>query len=310
MPPGRRPANQNPSPSPRREPQPFATNPMFEGERREQQWGAQNAGSQMMGSPSQDTYNEQSWTELLDGMFGMFGPGSGGSGSRGGGGGGGAVRPSDPDPMSWNAIAQVQNMERGYGAMLEALRAQQNAQLGALDTRRIGMETANAASQQRLNQILNDLNANAAATRTNVQGSFAQGDQALANLMNQYTGMVAQRQPGVANTIQAFGGNPAEAFGDQSSIQDMITAQRANLARVGQADDAFYANRGNVYGGLSSDVSTRNQQVFDQLMAQLLAERQQTESQNAAAQAQLAMQQQQAILQAQAAEQARRAGYV
>lgn len=294
------------------EPVPFATNPAFEGERREQTWAAQNAGNQMLGAPTGDPFNDQPWTAALDQLFGILGPGSGGGSGGGGGGrgGGGAGRPRDPDPLGWNATARVQGLDSGYNAMLEALNRQRDATLGAMDRRRDDMTAANQAGVDRVNQILADLNANAATTRGEVAGSFRQGDQVLADLTNQYAQMVAARQPGVAQTIQAFGGDPAMAFGDPSMVQDMLTAQRANLARVGQADDALYANRSNVYQGLNADVSTQRQQMFDQLMARLLADRQVAEQQAAAQAAQLAMQRQQAILQAQAEEQARRANYV
>jgi hypothetical protein len=265
----------------------------------------------------QDPYNGMTWMDAMDSMFGpggVYGSNPNGSGGGrsggGGGGGGGSGRPGDPDPLGWNSIAQSQAVSSGYQAMLDALAKQQAAVMGGFDTRQSGMAAANQASIDRMNQLMGELNTNAAATRQNVAGSYAQADQSLEGLMNQYAGMVQSRQPQVSQTIQAFGGDPAQAFGDPRGVQDMLTAQRANLMRVGQADDALFANRSNVYNGLNADVSTQRQQMFDQLMAKLLADRQQADAQGAQAQAQMAMQQQQAMLQLAQQEQARRAQYV
>jgi hypothetical protein len=201
-------------------------------------------------------------------------------------------------------------MEKGYAEMLAALDAKNKALMGGFDTRTAGLNTANQTGIDQMARIQGELAARAGEARGQVAGSYQGGQDQLSQILNQYQQMVAGRQAPAAQTLQAFGADPGAAVSDPSAIQNMMVAQQANLARVGQADDALFANRGNVYNGLNQDVSTQRQQGFDMLMARLLAEKQATEQSGAAERAQLAMQQQQAMLQLQAEEQARRAQYV
>ena len=239
------------------------------------------------------------------GNSGMFGDGSGGSGGRGGGG---SVAPVDPDPMGWNAIARQQGLEAGYGNMLKALDEKAAADAAGFASRGTGLNTARDAGAAQLQGILADSQARTGVAQQAVQGSYQQGDQNLQNIMGQYAQMQAARQPGMQNTLQAFGADPG-AVQPSYGVQDMVTAQRASMAGRGQADDALFAGRGAVYNGLNSDVATQQSQSYQGLNAKLLADKQAADAAAASQRAQLAMQLQQQILEVQANEQARKAGY-
>lgn len=268
-----------------------------------------NAGGDLLG-PGQASA-DLSMAELFMGMFGpngVNGPGSNGPGG-GGGSGGGSGKPGDPDPLGWNAIAQQQALEKGYAEMLAAQDAKNKALAGSYDSRTAALTGANQSSIDRFAGLQQQLQAQRAAAQQAAAGTFEAGQRDLEGLRSQYEAMIRGRQAPAAQTLQAFGADPGASVSDPSGVQNMLIAQQANLARVGQADNALYAGRDNVYAGLNQDVSTQRQQGFDALMAKLLAEKQATEAAGASERAQLAMQQQQAILQMQAQEQARRASY-
>lgn len=270
-----------------------------------------NAGASTLGQAPTDQWNDATTAELFAQLFGpngINGPGSDGPGSNGPGGGGSA-KPGDPDPMGWNAIAQQQALEKGYGEMLAAQDAKNAALQAGFDTRTAGLNTANQAGADQMARLQAQLQGQATATQGQVAQSYQGGQAALQGILGQYQQMIQGRQAPAAQTLQAFGAAPGAAVSDPSGVQNMLVAQQANLARVGQADDALFANRGNVYNGLNQDVTTQRQQGFDMLMAKLLAEQQATSAAGASERAQLAMQQQQQMLQLQAQEQARKASY-
>ena len=193
--------------------------------------------------------------------------------------------------------------------MLAAQDAKNKALMGSYDSRTAALTGANQSSIDRFATLQQQLQAQRGAAQQAAAGSYEAGQRNLQDIMAQYQNMIAGRQAPAAQTLQAFGAAPGAAVSDPSGVQNMLIAQQANMARVGQADNALYAGRDNVYAGLNQDVSTQRQQGFDALMAKLLAEKQATEAAGASERAQLAMQQQQAILQMQQQEQARRASY-
>jgi hypothetical protein len=269
-----------------------------------------NAGGAVLGAGANDPLGNATVDEAYAALLAGYGPaGQNGSGGGGGGGGGSSGRPGDPDPLGWNAIAQQQAMEKGYAEMLAAQDAKTAALQAGYDTRTAGLNSANQAGAAQMARLQGELQAQAAGTRGQVAGSYQGGQDALQGILGQYQQMIQGRQAPAAQTLQAFGAAPGAAVSDPSGVQNMLVAQQANLARVGQADDALFANRGNVYNGLNQDVTTQRQQGFDMLMAKLLAEQQATSAASASERAQLAMQQQQAMLQLQAQEQARKANY-
>jgi hypothetical protein len=261
-----------------------------------------------------DAYNDATPMQAFMNLFGaggIAGAGGGGSGGGGGGGGGGGrATPVDPDPMGLNSAARIQGLEKGYAEMLAAQDAKNAAMQAGFATRTTGLNTANQTGIDQMARIQAELAQRAAGARGQVASSYQGGQDQLSQILNQYQQMVAGRQAPAGQTLQAFGANPGAAVSDPSAVQNMMIAQQANLARVGQADDALFANRANVYNGLNQDVSTQRQQGFDSLMARLLAEQQTASATSAAERAQIAMQQQQEMLRLQAEEQARKAQYV
>lgn len=271
-----------------------------------------NAGGSVLGPSASDPWENMTPDQYFAALMGATGVNAGaggGSGGRGGGGGGAATKPGDPDPLGWNAIAQQQALEKGYAEMLAAQDAKNKALSAGFDSRTAGLNTANQAGADQMARLQAQLAQQASATQGQVAQSYQGGQAALQGILGQYQQMIQGRQAPAAQTLQAFGAAPGAAASDPSGVQNMLVAQQANLARVGQADDALFANRGNVYNGLNQDVTTQRQQGFDMLMAKLLAEKQATEAAGASERAQLAMQQQQQMLQLQAQEQARRASY-
>ena len=270
---------------------------------------AQNAAGPAAAADPWNNMTPDQYFAALMGATGVNAGAGGGSGGRGGGGGSAATKPGDPDPLGWNAIAQQQALEKGYAEMLAAQDAKNKALSAGFDSRTAGLNTANQAGADQMARLQAQLAQQAASTQGQVAQSYQGGQAALQGILGQYQQMIQGRQAPAAQTLQAFGAAPGAAVSDPSGVQNMLVAQQANLARVGQADDALFANRGNVYNGLNQDVTTQRQQGFDMLMAKLLAEKQATEAAGASERAQLAMQQQQQMLQLQAQEQARRASY-
>jgi hypothetical protein len=309
MPPGPRPVPPTPR-VPDTRPK-FDTAPQWQGERNQYQNQQQNAGTTMLGSNPTDQYNGMTPQEMFDAtLAAMSGATQYTGGGGGGGGGGGSRNPANPDPLGWNAIAMSEATKQGYADMLAALDAKNAALSGGYDSRTAALQNANQSSIDRFGAIQQQLQQERNAASQAAAGTFQSGQADLRNIMNQYQQMVAGRQAPAGATLQAFGADPGAAVSDPSGVQNMLVAQQANLARVGQADAALYAGRDNVYAGLNQDVSTQRQQGFDSLMAKLLAEKQATEAAAAAERAQLTMQQQQAMLQLAAQEQARKAQYV
>ncbi len=270
-----------------------------------------NAGGSVLGPGANDPWNNMTPDQYFAALMGATGVNAGAGGGSGGrgGGGGAAAKPGDPDPLGWNAIAQQQALEKGYAEMLAAQDAKNKALSAGFDSRTAGLNTANQAGADQMARLQAQLAQQASATQGQVAQSYQGGQAALQGILGQYQQMIQGRQAPAAQTLQAFGAAPGAAVADPSGVQNMLVAQQANLARVGQADDALFANRGNVYNGLNQDVTTQRQQGFDMLMAKLLAEQQATSAAGASERAQLAMQQQQQMLQLQAQEQARRASY-
>lgn len=269
-----------------------------------------NAGGSVLGPGANDPWNNMTPDQYFAALMGAGGVSGSGGGSGGrGGGGAAATKPGDPDPLGWNAIAQQQALEKGYAAMLAAQDEKNKALSAGFDSRSAGLAGANQAGADQMTRLQSQLAQQAASTQGQVAQSYQGGQAALQGILGQYQQMIQGRQAPAAQTLQAFGAAPGAAVSDPSGVQNMLVAQQANLARVGQADDALFANRGNVYNGLNQDVTTQRQQGFDMLMAKLLAEKQATEAAGASERAQLAMQQQQAMLQLQQQEQARRASY-
>jgi hypothetical protein len=254
-----------------------------------------------------DPWNSQSAMDMILNGFNAMNTNSGGGNGRGGGGG--SAHPANPDPLGWNSIAQTQNVNDGYAAMLAALDQKAAADASGFDARNGMLTGARDDAATRVANLINQTQTQANAARGSVAGSYAQGDQRLAGLQNEYQNMIAARQAPAQATMSAFGANPGGVVSSPNDLQDSMMAARMALGQHGQADDALYANRANVYNGLNQDVTTANNQAFTGLLAKLAAEKQASSAGNAAARAQLAMQQQQQVLQLQAQEQARKAGY-
>lgn len=282
----------------------YIDGPHWQGEWDDMGRTAASQGAAILGQAPVDPYGGASPLEAFMALNGASGNGYGAGGS----GGGGKGDPKNPDPLGWNSIAQQQATSDGYAAMLAALDAKNTAVSGGFDTRSAALGAANTAGQQNLAGLLAGLQTQAQGAAQNVAGTYGAGDAQLQDLMSQYTQMSNARAQPAQATLTAFGADPS-AVAPQYGVQDMLTAQRANMARVGQADQALLGTRQNVYNGLNQDVTTQRQQGFDALTAKLLADRQVAEQDGASQRAQLAMQQQQALLQLQAQEQARRGQY-
>jgi hypothetical protein len=227
------------------------------------------AANNALGPGYVDPYNGASIFDLLGGMRTPSSPG-------GGGGGGGYSGPSAATKAA-------------YAKMLQTLKDQQAANLGTFDTRQTSLNDAFTQGKTRLDGIMGTLTSGAAATRGTVADSYAGGDARLAQLAQQFQAMEAARSGAAGNTLQAFGANPADVT-RQYGATDLVNAQRSALAGVGAADDAMYANRGNVYNAFMGDVGTQNSQGLQMLLAQLAAQKQQQQMADQQALAQLGIQ--------------------
>lgn len=220
-----------------------------------------------------DAYNGANLLDILAGMNNGNTP-RGGSGGGGGGYGGGG-----PSAMTTQAFAQ----------MLQTLKDQQAANMKTFDTRDASLRTNMTDAGTRLTGIIGGLNDTAAATRGTVANSYAGSDAKLASLMQQFAADEAARTYGAGQTVSMFGGAPSMLDRNYGAV-DTINAQRAMLGGQAGAADAMYANRGNVYNGLTGDVQFQNSQMFDALLAQLAAQKQQQQMTDQQAIAQLQLQ--------------------
>lgn len=239
---------------------------------------------------------------------GSPGPGSSGSGSRGRSGAGGGYG-ANPDPLGWNAIAQVQALQTGYGNMLDALKAAAAAQSGTFDRSTAAINAGAEQARARQAQIVADLVNMSGQAAGRVGGVYGSANQDLVGLMDAYQRASQDRVGAAGNTLQAFGADPGLAAPGGSSTADFLAAQGAALARSRAADQGLLAGRQDVYGALGQDFAQRSEAWSQQQLAQVLAARQQAEAAAAREQAQLALELELKKLELQQQEQARRAQY-
>ena len=234
--------------------------------------------------------------------------GSGSGGGRGGSGGGGGYG-VNPDPLGWNAIAQIQALQTGYDSMLEALKAAAAAQSGSFDRSNAAINAGAEQARARQAQIVADLTNMSAQAAGRVGGVYGSANQDLTGLMDAYQRASQGRVGAAGDTLRAFGANPDMAAPGGSSTADFLAAQGAALARSRAADQGLLAGRQDVYGALGQDFAQRSEAWSQQQLAQVLAARQQAEAAAAREQAQLALDLELKKLELQQQEQARRAQY-
>lgn len=255
-----------------------------------------------------DTMGGLTFEDMLALLGGVPGSTTDGGGGRGSGGGGYGVA-RNPDPLGWNAIAQVQALEGGYKNMLDALRQQQQAQLGSFDRATSAVNAGSEAARARQAQIVADLARMSGEAAGRVGDVYSGAGRTIQDLMGQYAQLSAEQNQAAGRTLQAFGANPQMAVPGGSSTSDFLAASGANVARGGAALQAQLAGRGDVYGALGQDFAQRSEAWTQQQLAQLLAERQQAEAAAAREQAQLALDLELKKLALQQQEQARAAQY-
>jgi hypothetical protein len=239
----------------------------------------------------------------------ISGGGGGGGGGRGGSGGGAGGYGANPDPLGWNAIAQVQALQTGYDSMLEALKAAAAAQSGSFDRSNAAINAGAEQARARQAQIVTDLTNMSAQAAGRVGGVYGSANQDLTGLMDAYQRASQGRVGAAGDTLRAFGANPDMAAPGGSSTADFLAAQGAALARSRAADQGLLAGRQDVYGALGQDFAQRSEAWSQQQLAQVLAARQQAEAAAAREQAQLALDLELKKLELQQQEQARRAQY-
>lgn len=276
------------------------------------QGNANAAANAAIGTGYQDPFNGvDPLSALLAGINGS-GAAGGGGGSGGGSSADAAAKAHALEMNLWRQIdALNQQEQQGLGAINDSYGKQGAAidQLGAANTAGFDqygnqLGAAQAGSQERLRQLLGELQGSAAATRGTSAGIFQGGDQALQGIGQQYAAMAKERAAGANSTLNAFGAGNIQA---SNGAQDYVTAARTNNAQQATAADQLYGTRSNAYNGLNSDASTQNDAKFNSLMANLAAQRQSSSAQTAQQKAQLAIQQQQAAQQLQLQTSAQRA---
>lgn len=211
---------------------------------------------------SNDFGSVESTPTIMDALA-YFGGGTSG-GSRGSGGGGGSAAGS---------AADAARMSEAYRAMLAALNGQYDQTDAAFGDQENRLGSLRDAGAQRLAGILDEARGTAATTRQQVGDAYRGGDATLAGLQEQFRQMGDTYRAGADRTLGAFGVQPERVQRPGGNPLDLVAAQRATLSAQGANADANYANRGNVYNGLFSDVSTSNSQAYEGLLLQLSQQR-------------------------------------
>jgi len=177
----------------------------------------------------------------------------GGSGGGSGGGGGGASRPSNPDPMGWNAIAREQALKEAYAGMGGALDQQEKAQLDAIAAREGRIKQSGVDARKRLDDSIAGLNAMATQTGQQVGQAYGQAGANIDQLLGQYAGQQQALGQGAARTLGAFGVGGEELGVLGPSIQQTMGAYRGGLSALGGISQADIAQRPLAYQALSAD---------------------------------------------------------
>ena len=235
-------------------------------------WAQDQANAQI---PSvHDPYGGQNPLDLLNYAYNA-GKSKGGSGGGGGSSGGGTGKPS---------AATV----AAYQQMLASLNAQGGVDNASLDKRKHDLQAMYNQSNVRLGGILHDLQAGANVSKKAVDTAYTGAQKQEQLLHDQYAAEEAARAQGGSHLLAAFGANPADVSRQYGAL-DSIAAQRGALVGQQGAADAFAAGRGGVYNALMGDTKTQNGQLYDQLIAQVSAQRTKAEQDAAAQRAQLAI---------------------
>jgi hypothetical protein len=235
-------------------------------------------------------------------------PSTSGSGSRSGSR---SAAPSlvNPDPLGWNAIAQVQAVDNAYKSMLDALKASQATQMGSYDRSTAAVNAGTEASRARQAQIISDLSKASQEAGGRVGDVYKNAGQSLQDLMSKYAASANNQNQSSGQTLAAFGADPRLAVPGGSSPSDYLAANAANLISNGAISQGQLAGRGDIYGALGQDFAQRSDAWSQQQLAQIIAQRQQAEAAAAKEQAQLALDLEMKKLALQQQEQARQAAY-
>lgn len=208
-----------------------------------------------------DPYNGLS---PLDAMLMGMNQNGGGSGSGGGGSGG----------SGGSSAADLAAQKAAYQQMLAAYDYQNAANDESFDARSKSLTDLQGQGDARLAALVSQLAASRDSARTGVQSSYANTDAQLQVLQAQQAQNVAGREAGANRTLQAFGADPTVSGGGNAALDQLMAARMQNT-QLGGAADASFANRSNVYNGLTGDASMQYQNMYTQLQAQLQAQRQQ-----------------------------------
>ncbi len=215
--------------------------------------------------------------DVYDTLYAPQGNGGGGGRNRSGGGGGGGG--------GGGATAAA---KKAYADMLAALDKAAKSDLASYDTRGKSLTDLQSQGVKRLDGIMSDLASSAGGARSGAVDAYAAADQRMGALAAELAANEAARSQGAANTLGAFGvsGGGVRQYG----AQDTLGAQRGFLGGSRAATEAMYADRQAVHGGLQSDIAARDKAQYEQLQAQLAAQRQAAEKEAARQRAELALQ--------------------
>lgn len=224
----------------------------------------------------------------------------------GGGGGRGPSRPTNPDPMGWNAIAREQALRDAYAGMGGALDAQGKAQLDAITGREGRITQAGVDARKRLDESIANLNTMAAQTGQQVGQAYGQAGANIDQLLGQYAGQQQALGQGAARTLGAFGVGPEELGVLGPSIAETMGAYRGGLEDLAGVAQADLAQRPLTYAALNADTVASLSADERRMLAEAADERARIEADIARQKAELAYRQLPELFGIQDAEIARR----
>lgn len=219
------------------------------------------------------------------------GSGGGGGGGRSGGGGGGGSGVSSEEQAAYRALYESMkndtSVNDSWNAYEESMRGAYDPTKAAAkwDTAGGAVGQAGTQGRERMAGIYDQMVGRAATGRQAVADAVSQGDQALQNIRSRFQGASAQGAGNINNVLSNFDAGQMDPGVYQNELDSLFAAGQVGNQRMGNAYDAAFADRPQVYAGLNYDI-TSGMTAQEQAMMQQIAAKKATEAQNLDAQLQ------------------------
>lgn len=216
-------------------------------------------------------------------------PGGGSRRSGGGGGGGLSASARAAQIALYNSLKGNTGIDDAYGRYETSMKGVYDpSKYGQKwDTAKGDIGTASSAAQGRLSEIYDSMVARAAQGQEGVRNAIGAGDQRLRDVAARFGAQSAGATNQINDVLGAFdaGGLSNQGYANEINSQAMA-AQLAN-ARMGNAYEASFADRPEIYAALNKDIGAGMTAQEQALLSQIAGRRATEQSANEAQLAQI-----------------------